>query len=99
MTGSESIRILSVDDHPVFREGLSIIIGSQPDMVMVGQAGNAVDGIAAFRAHRPDVTLMDLSLPGTNGTDALITIRGEFSNARVIMLTTSDTDGEIQRGV
>jgi DNA-binding NarL/FixJ family response regulator len=99
MTRGEIIRILSVDDHPVFREGLSIIIGSQADMSLVGQAENAVDAISAFRIHRPDITLMDLSLPGTNGTDALITIRGEFPHARIIMLTTSDTDGEIQRAL
>jgi len=93
------IRILSVEDHPVFREGLVTIIGSQPDMLLVAQAGNAVDAIAQFRRHRPDVTLMDLRLPGANGTDVLIAIRGEFPQARVIMLTSSDGDGEIQRAM
>ena len=93
------IRILSVEDHPVFREGLGTIIGSQPDMLLVAQAADAVEALAEFRRHRPDVTLMDLWLPGTNGTDALIAIRGEFPRARIIMLTTSDSDGEIQRAL
>jgi DNA-binding NarL/FixJ family response regulator len=93
------IRILSVEDHPVFREGLSTIIASQPDMVLVAQAANAAEALAEFRQHRPDITLMDLRLPGANGTDTLIAIRGEFPQARVIMLTSSDGDGEIQRAL
>jgi DNA-binding NarL/FixJ family response regulator len=93
------IRILSVEDHPVFREGLSTIISSQLDMFMVAHAANAADAVAEFRHHMPDVTLMDLRLPGTDGTDALIAIRGEFPQARIIMLTTSDGDAEIQRAM
>jgi len=96
---SNVIRILSVEDHPVFREGLSTIIASQTDMVLAAQATNAVEAIAEFRRLRPDVTLMDLRLAGTNGTDALIAIRGEFPQARIIMLSTSDGDGEIQRAM
>jgi DNA-binding NarL/FixJ family response regulator len=99
MRHTEPIRILSVDDHPVFREGLSTIITSQQDMVLIAQAANAIEAVTEFRRHRPDITLMDLRLPGTNGTDTLIAIRGEFPQARIIMLTTSDSDGEIQRAM
>jgi DNA-binding NarL/FixJ family response regulator len=99
MGDAKSIRILSVEDHPVVREGLRTIVSSQPDMIMVAQAGTAEEALQEFRRHRPDVTLMDLRLPGTNGTDALITIRDEFPNARIIMLSMSEGDGEIQRAL
>jgi DNA-binding NarL/FixJ family response regulator len=93
------IRILIVDDHPVVRAGLSTVIGWEQDMIIVAQAVNAAEAIKEFRSHRPDITLMDLRLPGSNGTDALIAIRGEFPRSRIIMLTTSDCDGEIQRAL
>jgi DNA-binding NarL/FixJ family response regulator len=99
MTHAQPIRILSVEDHPVFREGLATIIGSQHDMLLVAQAANAAEAMGEFRLHRPDITLMDLRLPGTNGTDTLIAIRGEFPRAHIIMLTSSDSDGEIQRAM
>ena len=99
MVASGPIRILCVEDHPVFREGLRAMIGFEPDMVFAGHAPNAVEAIAQFRRHRPDITLMDFRLPGANGTDALISIRGEFPQARIIMLTTSDGDADVQRAM
>lgn len=96
---AKQIRILSVEDHPVFRQGLATVIETEPDMVLVGQAANGVEAIAEFRRHRPDITLMDLRLPGANGTDILIAIRGEFPDARIIMLSSSDSDGEIHRAL
>src|ERR1700675_1408594 len=97
MRPEKPIRILSVEDHPVFREGLRTIIGSQQDMLLVAQAATATEAMKEFRLHRPDVTLMDLRLPGANGTDTIIAIRGEFPEARILVLTTAEGVAEIQR--
>jgi DNA-binding NarL/FixJ family response regulator len=99
MAEQPPIRILSVDDHPLLREGIAAIINSQPNMTMVAQASSAQEGLAQFRKHHPDVTLMDLRLPDKSGIDAMIAIRAEFPEARVIMLTTFEGDVEIHRAL
>jgi DNA-binding NarL/FixJ family response regulator len=99
MTGSSRIRILTVDDHPLVREGIAGLLGVQPDMTVVAEAANGREAIQQFRAHRPDVTLMDIQMPEMNGLDALIAIRTEFPDARVIVLTTYEGDVHILRAL
>jgi len=91
------IRIVTVDDHPMLREGIAAVLASEADMVLVGEASNGREGIEQFRAHRPDVTLMDLQMPVMNGTDAIIAIRKEFPDARIIVLTTYSGDVQAVR--
>ena len=97
--GTAQIRILAVDDHPVVRQGIGGLIGIQSDMILVGEASNGREAIQQFRAHHPDVTLMDLQMPEMNGLDALIAIRNEFPDAKVIVLTTYAGDVQILRAL
>ena len=96
---NDLIRVFSVDDHPRMREGLALVIDSQPGMLMVAQASNGREGIERFRQYKPDVTLMDLRLPDMSGIDAAVAIRIEFPEARIIMLTTFDSDTDKQRAL
>jgi DNA-binding NarL/FixJ family response regulator len=97
--GPNSIRILAVDDHHLFRQGVAALLASQPDMSLVAEASNGREAIQQFRAHRPDITLMDLQMPEMNGLDAMIAIRGEFPEARIIVLTTYTGDVQVLRAM
>ena len=97
--GANLIRILAVDDHPLFRKGISALLATQQDMSLVAEASNGREAIQQFRAHRPDITLMDLQMPEMNGLDAIIAIRGEFPEARIIVLTTYTGDVQVLRAM
>lgn len=99
MSQPARIRVFSVDDHPLLREGIAAIVNNQPDMVMVAQAADSQDAVEQYRKHQPDVTLMDLRLPDRSGIDTMIAIRSEFHEARIIMLTTFEGDVEIKRAL
>jgi DNA-binding NarL/FixJ family response regulator len=97
--GSGLIRILAVDDHPLVRKGIVGLVADEPDMTTVAEASNGREAIQQFRIHRPDVTLMDLQMPEMNGLDAIMAIRGEFPEARIIVLTTYTGDVQVLRAL
>jgi DNA-binding NarL/FixJ family response regulator len=98
-TGPNLIRILAVDDHSIFRQGIVGLLADQADMLLAAEASNGREAIQQFRAHRPDVTLMDLQMPEMNGLDAVIAIRGEFTEAKIIVLTTYTGDVQVLRAL
>jgi len=100
MSGSPGlIRILTVDDHPLLREGIAVLVKSEADMALVAEASNGEEAIEQFRQHRPDVTLMDLQMPNLNGTEAISRIRNEFPNAKIIVLSTYSGDVQVLRAI
>ncbi|MBG1240415.1 response regulator [Nostoc sp. NZL] len=99
MSQSTAIRVLIVDDHSIVRQGLAAMIENEPDMTVVGQAGNGQEAIAQYRQLQPDVTLIDLRMPQVSGVDAIVAICAEFAHARMIVLTTYDGDEDIYRAL
>ena len=99
MNSDNLIRILAVDDHPLIRQGIEGLVSAQPDLNLVAEATNGREAVQQFRAHQPDVTLMDLQMPEMNGLDAIIAIRGEFPEAKIIVLTTYAGDVQALRAV
>lgn len=99
MSPSTPIRILTVDDHPMLREGIAAVLAAEDDMVLVAEASNGREAVEQFRANLPDVTLMDVQMPELNGIDAILKIREEFPNARIIVLTTYSGDAQAARAI
>jgi DNA-binding NarL/FixJ family response regulator len=97
--GSAQIRILAVDDHALVRQGIAVLVGTQPDLALVAEASNGREAVQQFSAHRPDITLMDLQMPEMNGLDAIIAIRGQVPDAKIIVLTTYKGDVQILRAL
>jgi len=97
--GSAQIRVLAIDDHALVRQGIAVLVGTQPDMTMIGEGSNGREAIQQFRTHRPDVTLMDLQMPEMSGFDAIVAIRGEFPDAKIVVLTTYQGDVQILRAL
>ena len=97
MSAAGAIRILTVDDHPMLREGIAAVLASEQDMILVAEASNGREAVEQFRSHHPDVTLMDIQMPEVNGIDAIVKIREEFPDARIIVLTTYTGDAQAAR--
>jgi len=98
-TIANPIRILAVDDHPLFRQGITALLADHPDMQLVAEASNGLEAIRQFRAHKPDITLLDLQMPEMNGLDAMMAIRGDFPEAKIIVLTTYSGDVQVLRAI
>jgi DNA-binding NarL/FixJ family response regulator len=99
MNAGSPIRVLAVDDHPIVRRGIALLLSTEPDLVLVAEAAGGREAIQQFRAHRPDVTLMDLQMREMSGVDSISAIRGEFPDARIIVLTTYAGDAQARRAM